>query len=498
MVDSANRTVFENLIIRDCNNTALLVENEAEEVNPFETQGVPENAPDETERLDITVRNVDFIGNAATDDENPAGAFVAMERVHAALIGCRFVRNVGATGGAVAFSGDSLKVEECDFARNNARNSGGAISADLTTREQEEESVTSVTISNCSFSSNRVLEGSEDSLGLTVGRLAPLETNRYFAFPLPARSGGAIFVAGFDQLRLEVSNFTKNSAVPAGGAVYLGDSGEVTIVECRFVGNSVSAPSTSSEDSDLRQGGALFAAFVDRQSTLDIERCLFVDNSASYGGALHFVGPTDAEFRLENSELRGNEASSGGGAAVFRNADAPEIYQTAFSNNTAYVGGAILITNGAGLSLPRGTSAAAESRFVNNVAHDGGAIFGIGGGTLKPFGTIFERNKAERNGGALCYIDSKAAGDLRVQHTRMLRNRARNGGAIYVESVSSFSIARGGNDPNEQIDQELVYVSGNQFEEYVCSHKCDSVLTFCFAGIKPSRAEPSTTVLRAW
>ena len=469
MVDSATRTVFENLIIRDCNQTALLVENEVE-VNPFETQGVPESVPGEAERLDITVRNVDFIGNAATDDEISAGAFVAMEKVHAELIGCRFVRNVGVTGGAVAFSGDSLRVEGCDFARNSANDSGGAISADLTTREQEEEPVTSVSIANCSFSSNRVLEGREDSIGLTAGRLAHLETNRYFAFPLPARSGGAIFVAGFDQLRLEASNFTENSAVPAGGAVYLGDSGEVTIVECRFVGNSVSAPSTSSEDSDLLQGGALFVAFVERESKLDIGRCLFVDNSASYGGALHFVGPTDAVFRLENSVLRGNEASSGGGAAVFRNTDTPEIYQTAFSNNTAYVGGAILITNGAGLSLPRGTSAAAETRFVNNVAHDGGAIFGMGGGTLKPFGTIFERNKAERNGGAVCYIDTKAAGELRMQDTRMLRNRARNGGAIYVESVSFFSITLGAHDPNADLLEGLVYVSENKLEEYVCSH----------------------------
>ena len=489
---SGNQTVFENLIIRDCNNTALLVEDEVEEVNPFETQGVAESAPDEAERLDITVRNVDFVGNGQTDDEISAGAFVAMEKVHAELIGCRFVRNVGVTGGAVAFSGDSLRVEGCDFARNSASNSGGAISADRAAGT--DAPITSVNITNCSFTGNRALDGGEDQGDLTLGRLVRLETNRYLDFPLPTRSGGAVFVAGFDQLRLEASNFTRNSAVPAGGAVYLGDSGQVTIAECRFVGNSVSAPSTRAGDSDLRQGGALFVALVERQPRLQIERCLFADNSASYGGALHFVGPTDSDFRLENSELRGNEATSGGGAAVFRNADAPTVYQTVFSNNSAFLGGAILLANGAGLDLPEGVNQDVESRFADNVARDGGAICGVGGGALKPFGTFFERNLAERNGGALYYIDSKAGGELKMQDARMLGNRARNGGAIYLENVSSFQMTIGVSDRNLGIIEGTSFDVANRFEEYACLHNAESVLTSVVAGMSLFLVAPFTTV----
>ena len=447
VVDSANRTLFENLIIRDCNQTALLVENEVEEVeevNPFETQGVAESAPDEAERLDITVRNVNFIGNAATDDEISAGGFVAMEKVHAELIGCRFERNIGVTGGAVAFSGDSLLVEGCDFARNDARNSGGAISADRAAGA--DGLITSVTIKNCSFTGNRALDGGEDQGDLTLGRLVLLETNRYLDFPLPTMSGGAVFVSGFDQFTLMSSNFTRNSAVPAGGAIYLGDNGEVTVARCRFVDNFVSAPSTTAKDSDLRQGGALFVAFVERQSRLDIQQCLFADNAASYGGALHFVGPTDVGFQLANSELRNNLATSGGGAVVFRNAEGPKIDQTVFSNNSAFMGGAILVTNGAGLDMPQAEVSEALSSFLGNVAYDGGAIFGIGGGSLMLSRVLFRRNLAKRHGGAVCYIDSKVSGSLRMQEARMSRNRAETGGALYLENLSEFSLLPGTRD----------------------------------------------------
>ena len=138
---SANETVFENLIIRDCNRTALLVADEAEETSPFE----PDTVPTDTRRLDITIRNVDFVGNVAGDDEILAGAFVAGEKVHAELIGCLFERNVGITGGAVKFSGDSLLVEECIFVRNNASSSGGAIFANRDPEARARKQATSVT-----------------------------------------------------------------------------------------------------------------------------------------------------------------------------------------------------------------------------------------------------------------------------------------------------------------------------------------------------------------
>ena len=101
---------------------------------------------------------------------------------------------------------------------------------------------------------------------------------------------------------------------------------------------------------------------------------------------------------MENCKLRSNVATLGGGAAFFRNADAPEVNQTSFLNNVAFEGGAILLKNGAGLILRYGTARFLDSRFVDNVAHDGGAIFGIGGGTLKLSGVVFERNLAKRRG----------------------------------------------------------------------------------------------------
>ena len=463
MVLSANETAFENLIIRDCFDTAVLIADEVEEYDRFES----DNPPDEARRLDVTVRSVDFVGNAARGDDIPAGGFVAGEKVHAELIGCRFERNVGVTGGAIAFYGNSLLLEECGFARNNASNSGGAIYADRVAGERADEPITAVTITNCTFTDNRSLDGAEDEAALTLDRLVLLETNRYLVFPLPTRSGGAIFVTGFDQFILESSNFTGNRAVPAGGAVYLGDNKQCAIAGCRFFDNAVLAPPMSTGGSDLLQGGALFVAFADTEARLRIERSLFVNNFASLGGALHFVAPADTEFLMRNSELRNNVATSGGGAVVIRNTISPSVHQTNFSNNTAFVGGAIMLTNGAGLDLPEGIREDLVSRFPDNVAFDGGAICGLGGGTLRFFGTLFEKNLAQRRGGAVCYIDSMASGSLLVLHARMSGNRAEAGGAIFLDNIVEFRLVPRTTSPATDGGLSLPGHIFNRFEKYV-------------------------------
>ena len=451
-------------MFRGCEQTVVLISDEVEEVDPFENPQAVQEPPEPPERLDITISNVDFIGNSGIVDESTAGAFAANRMVHAQLTGCRFERNTGISGGAISFAGDALTVENCTFVENDASNTGGAIFAIQDPEEIVEDASTFVTIVNCDFIRNRALTGSEDRSELTLTRSIFLETNRYLNFPLPAPSGGAVYVAGFNEVSIEDTRFIGNNAVPAGGAVYLSDNRENLIAGCRFENNFVSAPQRAVNGRDLQLGGALFAAFVERESSLIIRACLFLNNNASYGGALHFVGPIDSNFRAERCEFRNNLATLGGGAAVFRNADAPFITRTDFINNTAFVGGAVMLTNGAGLDMPQAESLNPPSSFLDNVAYDGGAIFGIGGGTLKLFHVLFERNLAERNGGAVCYIDSKASGSLNMQDARMSRNRAETGGALYLENLSEFSLVPGNRDTNREFLRERRFDPFNLFE----------------------------------
>ena len=166
--------------------------------------------------------------------------------------------------------------------------------------------------------------------------------------------------------------------------------------------------------------------------------CTFDHNSAVYGGAFYYVAPIGAECQISTCRFANNRASLGGGAIIFRNVAAPLVSATGFKNNTAFMGGAIFVTSGAGLILS--TFSSSLSPFESNTAFDGGAIFGIGSGTVDIHQVLFVRNKAQRNGGAVCLIDATVESYLKLTKARMYNNSAATGGALYVESVSAVHL----------------------------------------------------------
>ena len=393
---------------------------------------------------------MDFIDNVEADELSAGGGFHAEAEVHAQILGCRFQRNTGIGGGAISFHGHSLRVENSSFIANVASNTGGAILVNQQPREAEAELQTSqITIVDSTFEGNSVLRGGRDQAGLTENGGNPLETNPYVDFRLPTPSGGAIYVADYAEVDIEKCTFKSNHAVPAGGAIHFSDNQKITVRNSNFEGNYVEPPQNTMGESDLQMGGAIFAAF-EIAPEMDIEGCTFDNNSAVYGGAFHYVAPIESSCGINNCQFTNNRALLGGGAVVFRNIAAPEAKTTVFKNNTAFVGGAILLTNGAGLTLSEGYSDDAASRFEDNVAFDGGAMFGIGSGNIHINRVFYVQNKAERNGGAVCFINSKAGSDLSLNDIRMHNNSAQKGGAMYVESVSTVRMCGGGADSNTE------------------------------------------------
>ena len=437
---------MENLILRNCTKTAVSVFDKAAVCDdPFD----PECQPRPTQRLDITLTNVDFIDNIGTVERSAGGGFYAGAEVRARIRGCRFERNTGISGGAVAFGGSSLRIENCSFITNVASNTGGAIFALQIKEAGTGKPASQITIAETRFEGNSVLRGGRDRSGLTLTSGIPLETNPYLDFPLPSPSGGAVYVADYAEVGVENCTFKSNHAVPAGGAIYFSDSQKITVRNSDFEDNFVEPPQNTIGELDLQLGGALFVTFSKTTSNLNIEKCTFKNNSAAYGGALHYVGPTRRTFNMEYCHFMDNRALLGGGAIVFRNVPAPGIWHSVFTNNSAFVGGAIFVTNGAGLYLAEGVSSK-PSRFEDNTAFDGGAVFGIGSGTINIDRIFFVRNKAQRNGGAVCLIDAKVRSLLRIRLARMYNNSAAAGGAMYVESVSTVHMTVGAVDRGAQ------------------------------------------------
>ena len=438
---------MENLIFRNCTETAVRVFDKASVCdNPFD----PECQPRPPQRLDVTLTDVDFIDNIGTEEFSGGGGFHAEAMVHALIRGCRFERNTGISGGAISFGGSSLRVENSSFVANVASNTGGAIFAIQDIEAGTERPASQFTIVNTQFEGNSVLRGGRDSLELTLTSGIFLEANPYLVFPLPSPSGGAIYVADYAEVGIEDCAFESNHAVPAGGAIYFSDNQKITVRNSDFEDNFVEPPHNTMGDSDLQMGGAIFAAFSDLTSRLTIDRCTFDNNSAVYGGAFHYVAPIEAPCGISDCRFTNNRALLGGGSITFRNVAAPTVYSTVFKNNSAFVGGAIFVTNGAGLTFDEGYSDRDATRFEENVAFDGGAMFGIGSGTIAHNRVFYVENKAERNGGAMCIIDSKAGSFLNLEDIRMYNNSAATGGAMYVESVSSVRFTVGAVDRNAE------------------------------------------------
>ena len=52
----------------------------------------------------------------------------------------------------------------------------------------------------------------------------------------------------------------------------------------------------------------------------------------------------------------------------------------------------------------------------------------------------FIRNKAERNGGGMCLVESLASGSVTLQQSYFEENIARRGGGLFMDSIASLLV----------------------------------------------------------
>ena len=278
-------------------------------------------------------------------------------------------------------------------------------------------------------------------------------------------SGGAVCGMFSTTMEIHESNFTGNTA-DQGGGVHAQFQSQLTLTGCSFYDNSVSYV-----------GGALLVGSMGL-----IQGSLFVNNSATAGGAVH--GDNGASVHIQGSNFTGNTASRSGGAVevqtgflsmtdcVLRNnsasyaGGAAEVSfkalflatNTSFVDNTAtYGGGAIIVTdnvvvnishsnfvrnrapNGAGLEMDRECEAhLMNSVFYGNYAEVGGAVdFGFKT-TLEVHNSSFINNTA---GNAAPAIFVGAQSKAKVVYSVLKDNAAKSdGGAVTVSEESSLDI----------------------------------------------------------
>ena len=170
-------------------------------------------------------------------------------------------------------------------------------------------------------------------------------------------------------------------------------------------------------------------------SSPTIRNCMFMLNSAEYGGAIYNGDESgtasdpailDCTFLLNKSA----PATGGVGGAIYNSGSSPRISDSLFDGNAAYSGGAILNWTGSNPIIE-------NCIFDGNSARNGGALYNYGC-SPKIVDCSFSENIASLDGGAVHNADPESSVNVPVflRCTFAANQAASDGGGIENFSVS--------------------------------------------------------------
>lgn len=374
----AGESELENIAIRNCKGPAINVS------NPLTTSiGI---SP-----MPVTFKNIVVANNGNESDgqkfgEIGGGGVGVGPGAEVSVINCTFEGNGATSGGGIWAVGSNLIVTKSVFSSNIAKTQGGAIHI----ADNNGAGPITLRITDCNFTGNKDTSGGSAAGELRSQSGAPLEAARY-PVDQPTNSGGALHVQDVQKVEISNCTFASNFAVPAGGAVFifLGNALENAIAKLSqntFLNNE--ARELEGDEPELAQAGAVYVASL-RENTITFENNLFSGNTASYGGAVNVITDPSANVQLEGNIFSDNLAWWGGGAIVLRNMDRAEILNNKASRNKAQFGGAILLANSGGMTLPGGVLPDLNNRFEENEAAYGGAVFLLSAGAFNLLLTLY-------------------------------------------------------------------------------------------------------------
>ena len=370
----------------------------------------------------VTIEDSTFTGNSTTEAYGNGGAIHANNVGELSIDGSTFETNesLHGSGGAIAATGTgSVRISgNSTFDGNEAQGVGGAIYTTQAITSSDSGYVDnvagqdggaidaqgSVTSSGDEFDSNtaRLYDGGavRAPSGFTSSASA-------FHGNTAGRDGGAVKACPVIDVD---STFGGNSANRHGGAIYCdvdNDSLRHVLYGTRVEGNTASG-----------SGGGLWTNIGLTASG----ETTFIDNEAANGGAIYVLAPDGAPSR--NISLN---------VAVFESNSATDVH--------GGLGGAILISGAAPLSITRSRFGDATPSTGNTSSSGGGAIATSSSVTASD--TDFENNRSggvgdNQGGGAI-----NAAGAVDVTRTTFVNNSAAvneaGGGGGAVRTSSTFT-----------------------------------------------------------
>jgi predicted outer membrane repeat protein len=249
----------------------------------------------------LTVIHCNFIKNSAQIN---GGAIGSWGNSIINITGSNFTNNSANYyyGGAIEIYG-TLTVTDCSFTNNTSISFGGAITnhGTCTVTSSNFMNNTSkeggaiwgdrgyVKVTNSNFTGNLATNGNWGYGGGAIGTMCNLDViNCTFTANNASYDGAAIWNSNTTQIIN--CTFTKNHA--ESGAIWNTGAGTCTVTGSSFIGNT-----------------AGFGAGIENYGILTIDKCNFINNSASDGGAISHLGKS---LTITNSNFTSNSATNGG------------------------------------------------------------------------------------------------------------------------------------------------------------------------------------------
>ncbi len=297
----------------------------------------------------------------------------------------------GDGGGIYIISSTASFDSTCSFSGNDADDDGGGVYVEGC----------SPSFNGCSFSGN---ESGEDGGGASNKGSDASYTDCTFSGNTAGDDGGAMCWKDGSHGSVS-STFTGNSAYSNGGAVFISAGDEYPEEEAS---SSPSFTGCTFENNGARDGGAVTCK---QESDASFTGCDFIGNTASDDGGAMFI-EIDSELSIDGCIFKENEAAGGhGGAITVRTDSDPFIWGCTFEDNEADEhGGAIDIRSGSSPTISNCTIGSSE--HGNTSGQDGGGIHMKDTGTDPTvYNTSVRYNHAGRNGGGLAIKSSSDPDD---------------------------------------------------------------------------------------
>ncbi len=346
----------------------------------------------------VNLTRVSFIDNQSTSS---GGGFFISSSGTAFLNNVLFLDNTGGYGGGMANKGTAT-LNQVVFDNNIATVSGGA------------------------FYSQGVSHLTDIQF---------LNNNAEYA-------GGALVAD--DTLNLNQVNFINNTTNQREGGAIMAANATANLQQVDFINNKAGVTNPSQD-----HGGALY---IKQNSDFTIIDANFVDNESSdgFGGA---IAAYDSELAIYSSNFQGNISKTQGGALFADNAII-QIDNCDFKSNQSYHAGAIM-SESSNLDI-------INSAFTNNSAtgQTAGALLAYNQSICTVKNSIFNNNNADSYAGAIGNVNSS----MLINNTLVVGNVAAGSGSGIANSgnmqLSNLTISQNG-DPNNAGVGGILNLSGN-------------------------------------